>query len=162
MHAVEQLNVNAEISAVFAGFIAVFVAFVGRDGRFAKADGHFVQAMVLANMYTIALALLVPVLGLIIAEEQAWYWSSLAAVAIAAPIGAYQTIMQFKMPDDESQKISILWHLPGWALAWATALAYLAALLAWGPTPGFYVAGNTLSLAIAIWCFVAIVFRKFF
>lgn len=162
MHAIEQLGVNAEISAVFAGFIAVFVAFVGRDGRFAAADAHFVQAMVLANMYTIALALLVPVLSLLIQEEQAWYVSTLAAVAVALPIGAYQTWAQFKMPGDERQKISLWWHVPGWALAGATALCYVAALIPLGPTVGLFVAGNTLSLAIAIWCFVAIVFRKFF
>jgi hypothetical protein len=162
MHAIEQLGVNAEISTVFAGFIAIFIAFAGRDGRFAAADAHFVQAMVLANMYTIAFGLLVPVLSLLMLEERAWFVASLAAVLVAVPIGAYQTWIQFKMPRDESQKISLWWHAPGWALAWATALCYLAALFELGPTAGYYVAGNTLSLAIAIWCFVAIVFRKFF
>jgi hypothetical protein len=28
--------------------------------------------------------------------------------------------------------------------------------------PGLYVAGVTLMLAVSIWCFIAVVFRRFF
>lgn len=162
MDAIEQLGVIAEIAAVFAGFIAIFIAFIGRDGRFAAADAHFIQAMVLSTMYTIAFALLPPVLLLLARGDAIWFEASLAAFLVSVPIGIYQTWMQVRMPGEESQKISLWWHVPGWALAGATALAYLGACFAWADPEGLYLAGNTLSLAIGIWCFVAIVFRKFF
>jgi hypothetical protein len=162
MHALDQLGLIAQIATTYSGFVAIFIAFVGRDGRFAAADAHFVQAMVFATAYTLVFALAPPVLSQLMADADVWHTSSLLAVLISLPIGAFQVWMQFKMPGEESQKISPWWHVPGWALAGATALVYLTAFLGWGPPAGLYVGANTLSLAIAVWCFIAIVFRKFF
>lgn len=161
MNAFDQLGDLAGIAATYSGFIAVFIAFT-RDGRFAAADAHFVQAMVLATLFTLLCALSPRVLSLLLPDAQLWMIASWMAVITAVPIGAYQAFMQIQMPGEEQMKISVLWHVPGWALAGASGSSYLAALLGWGPMQGLYVAGTTFSLGIAVWCFMAIVFRKFF
>jgi ABC-type dipeptide/oligopeptide/nickel transport system permease component len=162
MDPLDQLGTIAEIAATYSGFIAVFIAFVGRDGRFAAADAHFVQAMVLATLFTLVCALAPRVLSLFIPSARLWLASSIVAFVISAPIGVYQAWAQMRMPDHESQKISMVWHVPGWALAAASGVSFILALTGWISAQGFYLAGTTFSLGIAVWCFVAIVFRKFF
>ena len=53
-------------------------------------------------------------------------------------------------------------HTVGWIDTLAVGRNRGRGILELANPAGLYVAGNTLSLGIAIWCFVAIVFRKFF
>ncbi len=118
--------------------------------------------MVLATLFTLACALSPRVLAFLVPPASLWLVASILTFAMSVPIGLYQASAQLRMPNEESQKISVLWHLPGWALAAAAGVSFLIALTGWISAQGFYLAGTTFSLGIAVWCFVAIVFRKFF
>lgn len=54
------------------------------------------------------------------------------------------------------------WHIPGWALGGLSSLCFFTAAAGSANAEGLYVAGTSLGLATGVWCFVAIVFRKFF
>jgi hypothetical protein len=54
------------------------------------------------------------------------------------------------------------WHAPGWALGFLAVAAFAAALAREELRAGLYVAGVTLMLAVSVWCFIAVVFRRFF
>lgn len=161
MDALGQLGLLASIAATYSGFIAVFIAFT-RDGRFEKADGHFVQAMVLGTIGVIVMALAPPVLSLMMPLESVWQVMSVVAIAGGAPSMAYQAWHQASLSKEEAARIPVGWHAPGWGLG-LLAIAAFAGALAWPHLrAGLYVAGVTLMLATSIWCFVAVVFRRFF
>lgn len=157
----EQLGLIAEIAATYSGFIAVFIAFSGRDGRFSPADSHFVQAMVLTALGAIVFSLAPRALSLFATESWIWTGSSSFAVFASAAAGVFIARHQITMPSEEAQTVSSWWHVPGWTLGTCTVLSFLAALLT-EDRAAFYVVGATFALINAIWCFMAIVFRKFF
>lgn len=161
MDPLTQLGLLATIAATYSGFIAVFIAFT-RDGRFEKADGHFVQAMVLGTIGVIVMSLTPPVLSEIIPMDQMWFAVSVLAIAGGVPSMIYQAWHQSRLSKEEASQIPVGWHAPGWALG-VLALAAFAAAVAYSQIrPGLYVAGVTLMLATSIWCFIAVVFRRFF
>lgn len=161
MDALSQLGLLATIAATYSDFIAVFIAFT-KEGRFEAADGHFVQAMVLGTIGVIVMSLMPPILALMMPRPQMWWVATLIGIIGGVPSLAYQIWQQITMPDEEKRKIPPGWHIPGWGLGLAALVAFVAA--AYWPTlrEGLYVAAVTFMLATAIWCFIAIVFRKFF
>jgi len=162
MDAQQQLGLLASIAATYSGFIAVFIAFIGKDGRFAVSDGHFVQAMVLSTIGVVMLALAPPALALIVSREQTWLDVTLFAVIAGLPSTAFQVWQQIREARDHSQKIAAFWHVPGWVLGLAAFACFVAGLMNESVRSGYYVAGVSMILGIAIWSFIAIVFRKFF
>jgi hypothetical protein len=162
MDALTQLGLLASIAATYSGFIAVFIAFIGKDGRFAVSDGHFVQAMVLSTIGVVVLALSPPALSLILPVDQMWLDVTLFAIIAGLPSTLFQAWQQVKEARDPTQKIAAFWHVPGWVLGLGSFACFVAGLMQPELRAGFYVAGVTLVLGIAIWCFIAIVFRKFF
>ena len=162
MDAQGQLGLLATIAATYSGFIAVFIAFVGKDGRFLSSDGHFVQAMVLSTMGVVVLSLAPPVLFLLEKPETVWWQVTLFAVVVGAPAGVFQTWQQVKEARDKTQRIAPFWHVPGWLLGLGSFASFVAALMQPELRPGFYVAGVTMALGVAIWCFIAVTFRRFF
>lgn len=162
MDAQQQLGLLASIAATYSGFIAVFIAYVGKDGRFAVSDGHFVQAMVLATIGVIMLALTPPVLSLMMPPADTWRNVTWFAVIAGAPSLLFQVWQQVKEARDPSQKVAAVWHLPGWALGVASYAFFIAGLLNEPLRAGCYAAGVSLILGVAIWSFIAVVFRKFF
>jgi hypothetical protein len=161
MDPLAQLGLLATIAATYSGFIAVFIAFT-KDGRFDPADGHFVQAMVLGTIGVIVMALTPPVLTLMMPAERMWLVVTVFAIIGGVPSMLYQAWQQSRITAAETKRIPLGWHAPGWALGFLALAAFIAALLYPDIRPGLYVAGVTMMLTVSIWCFIAVVFRKFF
>jgi hypothetical protein len=161
MDPLTQLGLLATIAATYSGFIAVFIAFT-KDGRFESADAHFVQAMVLGTIGVIAMALTPPVLSLMMPMPRMWFVVTIIAIIGGIPSVIYQSWQQSRLSKDELAKIPMSWHAPGWALGFLALAAFIAALVNPEIRAGLYVAGVTLMLTVSIWCFIAVVFRRFF
>ena len=161
MDPLAQLGLLATIAATYSGFIAVFIAFT-KDGRFEAADGHFVQALVLGTIGVIVMSLTPPVLSLMMAPDQMWFMMSVVGIAGGVPSMLYQAWHQSRLSKAEAARIPVGWHAPGWALGFLALGAFAAALVQEEMRPAFFVAGVTLMLATSIWCFIAVVFRRFF
>jgi hypothetical protein len=161
MDPLTQLGLLATIAATYSGFIAVFIV-LAKDGRFETADAHFVQAMVLGTIGVIVMALAPPVLVLMMPADRMWLAMTIFAILGGVPTMIYQAIQQSRLSKAEAVKVPLGWHIPGWALGFLALAAFAAALLVEGNRPGLYVAGVTLMLSVSIWCFIAVVFRKFF
>lgn len=161
MDPLTQLGLLATIAATYSGFIAVFIV-LARDGRFESADAHFVQAMVLGTIGVIVMALTPPVLALMMPTERMWLSVTVLAIIGGAPSVVYQAVQQSRLSKTETAKIPMGWHVPGWALGFLALAAFVAAVFVADIRPGLYVAGVTLMLAVSIWCFIAVVFRRFF
>jgi hypothetical protein len=161
MDPLTQLGLLATIAATYSGFIAVFIAFT-KDGRFDLADGHFVQAMVLGTIGVMVMALTPPVLSMMMPSRLMWFAVTIFAVGGGVPSMLYQAWQQTRLTKDEAGRVPVGWHAPGWALGFLALAAFLAALFYADIRPGLYVAGVTLMLTVSIWCFIAVVFRRFF
>ncbi len=161
MDPLTQLGLLATIAATYSGFIAVFIAFT-KDGRFESADAHFVQAMVLGTIGVIVMALTPPVLMLMMPADQMWFVVSVFAIVGGVPSMLYQAWQQSRLSKIETSKVPVGWHAPGWALGFIALAAFAAGLVYPDIRSGFYVAGVTLMLTVSIWCFIAVVFRRFF
>jgi hypothetical protein len=156
-----QLGLLATIAATYSGFIAVFLAFT-KDGRFESADGHFVQAMVLGTIGVVVMALTPPVLAMMMPMADMWRAVTIFAIGGGVPSMLYQAWQQSRLSKEETAKIPLGWHAPGWGLGFLALAAFIAAMIYPDIRAGLYVAGVTLMLATSIWCFVAVVFRRFF
>lgn len=156
-----QLGLLATIAATYSGFIAVFIAFT-KDGRFESADAHFVQAMVLGTIGVIVMSLTPPVLAMMMPIERMWFVVTALAIVGGIPSTIYQAWQQSRLSKEETSKIPMGWHAPGWALGFLALAAFSAAVIYPGVRVGLYVSGVTLMLSVSIWCFIAVVFRRFF
>jgi hypothetical protein len=156
-----QLGLLATIAATYSGFIAVFIAFT-KDGRFEAADAHFVQAMVLGTIGVMIMALAPPVLALMMPQERMWFVITIFGIIGGVPSVAYQAWHQNRLQKADAANIPPGWHIPGWALGFLALAAFIAALIFADIRQGLYVAGVTLMLTVSIWCFIAVVFRRFF
>jgi hypothetical protein len=161
MDPLAQLGLLATIAATYSGFIAVFIAFT-KDGRFEATDGHFVQAMVLGTIGVMVMALAPPVLSMMMPPGRMWFVMAIFAIAGGVPSMIYQGMQQSRLSKQDALKVPTGWHVPGWALGFLALAAFGAALFLPGVRPGLYVAGVTLMLTVSIWCFIAVVFRRFF
>ena len=162
MDPLTQLGLLATIAATYSGFIAVFIV-LARDGRFEFADAHFVQAMVLGTIGVIVMALTPPVLALMMPTERMWLSVTVLAIIGGVPSVVYQAVQQSRLSKTEEPRRSP-WAGTFPAGRWASwRLRPSSRRFSW-PTsgPGLYVAGVTLMLAVSIWCFIAVVFRRFF
>lgn len=161
MDPLAQLGLLATIAATYSGFIAVFIAFT-KEGRFEAADGHFVQAMVLGTIGVVIMALTPPVLSMMISASDMWLAMSVLGIAGGLPSMIYQAWHQSRLSKAEAARIPVGWHVPGWALGFLALAAFAGGIMRMDVRPGLYVAGVTLMLATSIWCFIAVVFRRFF
>jgi hypothetical protein len=161
MDPLTQLGLLATIAATYSGFIAVFIAFT-KDGRFEASDGHFVQAMVLGTIGVMVMALAPPVVSMMMPAPRMWLIMSIVAIAGGVFSILYQAMQQSKLSKTDVSKVSIGWHVPGWALGFLALAAFIAALIFSDIRPALFVAGVTLMLSVSIWCFIAVVFRRFF
>jgi hypothetical protein len=161
MDPLTQLGLLATIGATYSGFIAVFIAFT-KDGRFEASDGHFVQAMVLGTIGVMVMALTPPVLSMMMPMPLMWLSVTVFAIVGGVPSMLYQAWQQTRLSKVETSKIPAGWHTPGWALGFMALAAFIAAFFFADIRAGLYVAGVTLMLTVSIWCFIAVVFRRFF
>ena len=161
MDAYDQLGLIVEISATMLGFIAVFVALSGKDGRFRASDRHFIQALVLTSGAIIFLGLMPRALGYFLLDDL-WVVATWIGVFGSAVVMGVMAWTQLHMPSDEASEVNVFWHVPNWLISGFVVLLWLYSLIS-GTTPaGWFVLGTTLLVGISIWCFIAIVFRRFF
>ena len=156
------LGLLAELSIALLGFIAVFSVFSRRDGKFSAADKHFIQAMVLDSVTVTGFAITAHLLRLAIHPEQLWFVCAIGFVVVGTFIMIFIALDQARMPKDESQTIHVLWHIGGWSWALVAAVCVIASLLGYWSNQAGFVAALCAIFANALFCFVAIVFRRFF
>lgn len=159
---IEQLQSVAEISAVFLGFIAVFIALSNEEGRFSASDRHFIQSLVQVSAFAICLCFTPQTLLLYFAEDAAWHYSMAVFMSGWILVGIFTGWQQWQMPQEEAAKVHVLWHVPAWALGLAMAVLPVYTLYTGGNIQQAYVTVVTLTIPQNLWCFIAVVFRRFF
>lgn len=162
MAPIEQLEIIAEISAAFLGFIAIFIALSNEEGRFSPSDRQFVQALVLASALAIFLSLTPSTLFLYFPEDVAWHYSLMLAIFGGLLMSLLMGWVQWHMPQEESVKVNRLWHVPPWTIGFLIFILLTHANYTGNNIQGAYIAAVTLFVPISLWCFVAVVFRRFF
>lgn len=161
MEVFNQLELITEISATLLGFVAVFLALSNKDGRFRESDRHFVQALVLNSSYCIVLGLAPRALSFLF--ESTFWVLSLGIAAVGGLIVAIvMAWTQWHMSENEKNRVHFLWHVPPWGLATAITVLVLAGFIYQDHAHALYANAATVSVGIAIWCFIAVVFRRFF
>ena len=158
----EQLGLIAEISATLLGFIAVFLALSKEDGKFSESDRHFIQAQVLCSTYAIVFGLVPGALARIVSEPRAWELALYAALACAIVVTVLMAWEQSRMSWEESRSVHWLWHVPPWTMGVVAMGMLILAYLNRAEIASYYVVGLSLMIGISVWCFIAIVFRRFF
>lgn len=161
MEVLEKLAILAQIAATYAGFIAIFVA-LGQASRFAPSDAHFVRVLVLSSVITIAASLTPILLEDMVPLGPLWARADAGAFGAGLVVMFYVARHQLGLPEDEANQIPVGWHLPGWGFGGLAALVYLAGALQLLPAAPAYAAGTACVLMTSVWCFVAVVFRRFF
>lgn len=161
MTAFDQLAILAQIAATYAGFIAVFVA-LGNEGRFSPSDAHFVRVLVAGTVIVIACSL-----GPIVSHDlldlaEFWCVGDGVAAGFGLLVIGWVAWEQRAMPRDAAREIGVGWHAPGWAFGATATLLFVAGAIGLLPGAAAYVAATTCILMASIWCFVAVVFRRFF
>ena len=162
MHALAQLGLLAELAIALLGFIAVFTIFARQDGKFAASDKHFIQAMVLNCAGISVLAVLPRALSHIVEAEEIWRICVATGLVLGSVIATQIARDQMRMPKEEAEKVHFIWHLVGWTLGTGAFLFLFSAYFGWTSFLGAFMAAMSLLFFNAMWCFVAIVFRKFF
>lgn len=159
---IEQLQLVAEISAAFLGFIAIFIALSNEEGRFSPSDRHFIQSLVLASSFAICLCFTPQALLLYFAEDVTWHYSLLVFLVGWSVIGTIIGWEQWNMPQEEAAKVNVLWHVPPWSIGLAMLALLIFALYTGENIQQAYIAAVILTIPQNLWCFMAIVFRRFF
>ena len=162
MNAIDQLYLVAEISETILGFIAVFIALSKNDGRFSEADRHFIQALVLASAIAIVLGLTPTTLMNYYDEDLSWRYSLYIGMIAGLVMTLLMAWEQYNMSDQEAQSVHWFWHVPPWGTGGISFIVLGNAFLQDANFMAAYVTATTLFVPISLWCFTAIVFRKFF
>ena len=161
MEVFDQLDVIAEISATLLGFVAVFLALSNNHGRFEESDRHFVQALVLNSAYCIVLGLAPRALSAIF-EDSFWMISLCLAAAGGALISTIMAWTQIRMATEETSKVHFLWHVPPWGFGTIATALIVSGFIYPVHASALYVNAATVLVGVAVWCFIAVVFRRFF
>jgi hypothetical protein len=152
----------AEISTTLLGFIAVFLVLSKGDGRFEEADRHFIMGLVLSAVMIVILALTPQVLHLYDLAADVWPVALTVAVMFGSISAVYQARVQSKMTREEALKIHWGWHVGAWSLAAVSALFIVSGLAGFMKAEAAYVTAVSIMLVVGLWCFVGVVFRRFF
>ncbi len=158
----EHLGIVAGISATLLGFIAVFIALSNDEGRFTESDRHFIQALVLTSATAIIYSLTPGVLNLYFVEQTAWDISIVLAMLLGIVVSLVMVWEQWHMSTKESKKVNWKWHVPAWGFSTSAYVLVVLAFFSESNATAFYVGGISLMIPISLWCFIAVVFRKYF
>jgi hypothetical protein len=159
---IEQLHLVAEISAAFLGFIAIFVALSNDQGRFSGSDRHFIQTIVLASSLAIVQSFIPQTLLLYFDEAAAWFYSLVLAGFGGLVFAILMGLEQWHMPKEEAVKVNMLWHVPPWCLGLLIFSLMNYAIFTGDSVQAAYITSATLTIPMSLWCFIALVFRRFF
>ena len=158
----DQLGLIAQVSATLLGFIAVFIVLSNRDGRFAESDRHFVQALVCSAAYAFFLALIPGTLSFFMAEGFIWMTSLVVAFLVGSASAIIELRAQLRMSEAEAKKIHWGWHFVAWGLGVIIIAQICLGLFGLASPVAMYIGVVTVSVVLALWSYIAVVFRKFF
>ena len=151
------LEMTAEVSVAFAGFIGIFLALATRDGRFPPAESFTIRTIVISSVSPVfycAVPLVLSSLG--VSAELLWRLSSGAIGLAGVALTGYMVLQLRALPPAE-RSISYEWVLPLVAILCCLANA---AAWPWPPSGGLYLVAVWLVVAVAGVNFVALIFRK--
>ncbi len=161
MEAFDQLGLITEIAATLLGFVAVFLALSNKEGRFDESDRHFVQGLVLVSTSCVLLGLTPRALSLFL-EGTLWTYGLGVFLFVGVILSAVMGWTQIRMAPEEKAKLHVMWHVPSWSLATIVSVLVVMGLVHDTQAAGYYVGAASVLVGIALWCFIAIVFRRFF
>ena len=162
MDSFDQLGLLAEISATLLGFVAVFIVLSRGDGRFAESDRHFIQALVQSSVFAVLLALIPRALSLYGFDVSVWKIATIVAIIVGSGIMVLMARAQMSMSREEASKIHWGWHVSSWGMGFAAAGLLFLGLVQSAYAAAFYVSAASIMVVLALWSFVAVVFRRFF
>ncbi len=158
----DQLATIAEIAATLLGFVAVFLALSKEKGRFSQSDRHFIQALVLCCAFAIVFSLLPAVLSYSLEEAQVWWVSQISAGFAALAIMGLMLRHQVTMQREEAEQIAWLWHAPNWALGTLATVLLILTFIYPGSAAGLFLLGVACMIPLSLWCFITLIFRRYF
>jgi hypothetical protein len=94
-------------------------------------------------------------------EDAAWYYSLLVGISGGLIVSFLMGWEQWHMSREESAKINNLWHVPPWAISALISILLVYASYTGSNIREAYITAVTLTIPISLWCFIAIVFRRF-
>lgn len=162
MDTFDQLDVVAEIAAALLGFFAVFLALSKGDGRFSDSDRHFIQAIVLSASIAIVLALLPRALSFHIADTSVWTTASAVGIVLGGLAMGHVAWRQLRMPKHEAALVHWGWHIGAWSLALLASILLVLAAISDARAAAFFVSGVSAMIPLGLFCFIGVVFRRFF
>ena len=157
------LEMTAEVSVAFAGFIGVFLILATREGRFGAEDSLAIQALVIgsvASVFYSAAPLILYAFG--VSGAELWRISSGLIGLVGVAVVAYVVPQVRALAPTEGIRSVNLSNLVGLTLSALGLLCLLANVLAWpwAPSGGMYLLAVWLVVAIAGTNFVVLIFRK--
>ena len=157
------LEMTAEVSVAFAGFIGVFLILATREGRFGAEDSLAIQALVIgsvASVFYSAAPLILYAFG--VSGAELWRISSGLIGLVGVAVVAYVVPQVRALALTERTRSVNLSNLVGLTLSALGLLCLLANVLAWpwAPSGGMYLLAVWLVVAIAGFNFVVLIFRK--
>ncbi len=158
----DHLGLIAEIAATLLGFVSIFLVLSGKNGRFSKSDRHFIQAFVLCSAFAIMFGILPGVLSTISSDAFAWHTSRNLGLVCAVVITYIMLRHQLTMSSEESSDYSWWWHIPSWSLGSLGTAFNLMTFLQPQYLTGYFTLGVSCMIPISLWCFIALVFRRYF
>lgn len=140
--------------------MAAFIGLVHSGGRkFDHFERHFIRTLAI-NAVTVIVACLTP--GTLADAFPGSYmklsiWVFIVAAAFAAVMAAIDLVKSLGSNEDDP----FGWHAVGWAIGGGTVYFLYLAYVNEASGAWYKLAATTL-LGVPIWCFIAIVFRRFF
>jgi len=157
------LEVTAEISVAFAGFIGIFLVLATREGRFPGGAALTIRTIVICSVGPVfysALPLVLHALG--VSGPPLWQVSSLAVGLIAVAATAYMARYSRTVPHAERWPFLSFQNLVGSMFAAVMFTCHFGNALAWpwAPSGGVYLLAIWSTVAIAGTNFVELIFRE--
>jgi hypothetical protein len=152
------LEMTAEVSVAFTGFIGIFLALAARDSRFAPGESFAIRLIVICSITPVFAAVLPLILhSLGLSGVGLWRVSSIMLALAGTAILAYMVRQMLSLPGGEGRSLNygfLLWIV--WSLAcFANALGW-----PWAPNGGLYLVSVWSLVGVAGGNFVELLFRK--
>ena len=162
MSVYEYLGLTSQIGVTLLGAVAIFLALVRKDTRFAESDRHFVQAMIQSCIMTTTMSLMPITLALLLDEKSVWTYSLRGALIFGGFIVFVQARSQITMSASEAQRIHIAWHIVAWGIGMVAITFLMYGFFNPHVAPTLYATAVSLIVALGLFVFSGLIFRRFF
>lgn len=160
MESFSHLNTVAGIATSQLGFMAAFIGLVHSGGRkFDHFERHFIRTLAI-NAVAVIVACLAPG-TLADAFPDSYIQISIVVFFVAGVFAASMAAIDLVKSLSSEEDDPFWWHAVGWAIGGA-ALFFIYFAYTGQAAGAWYKLAATTLLGVPIWCFIAIVFRRFF